>query len=62
MLSFDELLQSGKDRPVAASELPSKPTPDDLYCIMYTSGSTGPPKGVLLTHGNIIAAGTIFLR
>lgn len=28
--------------------------PDDLACIMYTSGTTGKPKGVMLTHRNII--------
>ena len=29
--------------------------PDDLATIIYTSGTTGEPKGVMLTHGNIIA-------
>ncbi len=29
-------------------------TVDDLSSIMYTSGTTGPPKGCMLTHGNII--------
>jgi Long-chain acyl-CoA synthetases (AMP-forming) len=35
---------------------PVPPKPEDLCCIMYTSGTTGPPKGVPLTHANVIAA------
>jgi len=31
------------------------PSPEDIYTIMYTSGTTGDPKGVILTHGNLIA-------
>src|SRR5262249_29030715 len=29
--------------------------PDDLATIMYTSGTTGTPKGVMLTHGNLLS-------
>ena len=36
-------------------ELPAAPRPDDLAGIIYTSGTTGRPKGVMLTHANIVA-------
>ncbi|KAF9970719.1 long-chain fatty acid-CoA ligase [Actinomortierella ambigua] len=52
IITFEELKQLGVDNPVA----PVPPAPRDYCCIMYTSGSTGNPKGVLLTHGNLVAA------
>ncbi len=47
-LSFDDFLQgdsSLEDVPIG---------PDDISTIVYTSGTTGNPKGVLLSHGNIL--------
>uniref|UniRef100_A0A0K0DWX4 Long-chain-fatty-acid--CoA ligase n=1 Tax=Strongyloides stercoralis TaxID=6248 RepID=A0A0K0DWX4_STRER len=38
------------------------PTKDDTYIICYTSGTTGTPKGVILTHKNIVANMSGFLR
>ena len=31
--------------------------PNDVFCICYTSGTSGPPKGALLSHRNMLRAG-----
>ncbi len=36
-------------------ESKSKIKPEDLFTIIYTSGTTGKPKGVMLTHANVLS-------
>ena len=49
--TFDELMEMGKANPVEA--IP--PAPEDICCIMYTSGTSGTPKGVVIHHRAIVS-------
>lgn len=49
--SMGALEDAGRERPVPAADI----APEDICGLIYTSGTTGQPKGVMLSHANIMA-------
>ncbi|XP_043401983.1 long-chain-fatty-acid--CoA ligase 1 isoform X3 [Chelonia mydas] len=76
MESFDsDLVERGKKRGVDILSLreleevgrahrrkPVPPSPEDLAVICFTSGTTGNPKGAMITHQNIVSNASAFLK
>ncbi len=54
--SLDDLVRDGRRALENGADPRHVPTgPDDVATLVYTSGTTGPPKGAMITHGNIAA-------
>ena len=52
--NFDEILVIGKQICDSSGFTSFEANPDDIFSIIYTSGNTGTPKGVMLSHKNIV--------
>eukprot|EP00285_Hemiselmis_virescens_P009398 CAMPEP_0173378912 /NCGR_PEP_ID=MMETSP1356-20130122/2019_1 /TAXON_ID=77927 ORGANISM="Hemiselmis virescens, Strain PCC157" /NCGR_SAMPLE_ID=MMETSP1356 /ASSEMBLY_ACC=CAM_ASM_000847 /LENGTH=695 /DNA_ID=CAMNT_0014332143 /DNA_START=57 /DNA_END=2144 /DNA_ORIENTATION=- len=52
LITLSEITQAG----AALQQGPTLPTPEDWAYVMYTSGTTGEPKGVILSHCNFLSS------
>ncbi|XP_035416643.1 long-chain-fatty-acid--CoA ligase 6 isoform X2 [Cygnus atratus] len=57
-----QAMQEVEDCGRESRHVPVPPRPEDLSIVCFTSGTTGNPKGAMLTHGNVVADFSGFLK
>jgi long-subunit acyl-CoA synthetase (AMP-forming) len=62
ILTYDEVINAGRQAKASGNYSSVVAKPDDVYMFSYTSGTTGDPKGVKVTHKMIIQCATAIRR
>ena len=66
LMSWPEFIERGRlhreSDPTALDRLADEARPTDVVTLVYTSGTTGPPKGAMLTNANVEFASTVIAK
>lgn len=58
-MSFDDLVEIGREANAKGRAKKHLPTKEDIFMLSYTSGTTGDPKGVKMSHKMLQSVGAV---